>query len=336
MTGRGVDQILPTPSDPEIFESYVRDARDYVRLAERANGPIPRSVDFAYVWGVALQALAHFAPAARIVNLETSVTAADDAWPGKGINYRMHPQNVGVLTAARLDVCVLANNHVIDWGVAGLQETIATLRGAGIRTAGAGADADEAASPAVVALDGGRHLLVYACGSRTSGIPAEWGAGREAPGVSLIDELSLAAARPLADRIAREKAAEDVVVVSIHWGSNWGYAIPREQRAFARARRQRRRRRRPRPFVAPRERHRDLPGQTDPLRLRQFSNGPRGNLGSRAVPRRLVARVLADHRCNDTRAHGAPDPAHAAATTCLERSLAFRRRLATGAAHARG
>ena len=235
MTGRGVDQILPTPSDPEIFESYVRDARAYVRLAERANGPIPRHVDFAYVWGGALQALARFAPAARIVNLETSVTVSGEAWPGKGINYRMHPKNVGVLTAARLDVCVLANNHVIDWGFAGLHETLATLRAAGIRTAGAGADVDEAASPAVVGLDGGRHLLVYACGSQTSGIPAEWGAGREAPGINLVDELSLTAAQHLADRIGRDKAAGDVVVVSIHWGSNWGYAIPREQRRFARA-----------------------------------------------------------------------------------------------------
>ena len=235
MTGRGIDQILPTPSGAEIFEPYVQDARAYVRLAERANGPIPRHVDFAYVWGVALKALARFAPAARIVNLETSVTTADDAWPGKGINYRMHPKNVGVLTAARLDVCVLANNHVIDWGFAGLDETLATLRAEGIRTAGAGADADEAAAPAVVGLDGGRHLLVYACGSQTSGIPVEWGAARGAPGVNLVDELSLSAARRLADRIGRAKAAEDVVVVSIHWGANWGYEIPREQRRFARA-----------------------------------------------------------------------------------------------------
>jgi poly-gamma-glutamate synthesis protein (capsule biosynthesis protein) len=50
MTGRGIDQVLPSPSDPELFESYVRDARDYVDLAVRANGPIPRPVDFTYLW----------------------------------------------------------------------------------------------------------------------------------------------------------------------------------------------------------------------------------------------------------------------------------------------
>src|SRR4051812_41512704 len=54
MLGRGVDQILPHPSSPEIFEDYIRDARDYVTLAERRNGRIPRSVPFDYPWGDAL------------------------------------------------------------------------------------------------------------------------------------------------------------------------------------------------------------------------------------------------------------------------------------------
>jgi poly-gamma-glutamate synthesis protein (capsule biosynthesis protein) len=56
------------------------------------------------------------------VNLETSVTRSDDAWP-KGITYRMNPANVGCQTAAGIDVCVLANNHVIDYGYAWLVET---------------------------------------------------------------------------------------------------------------------------------------------------------------------------------------------------------------------
>lgn len=235
MTGRGIDQILPTPSEAGIFESYVHDARAYVRLAEQRNGPIPRHVAFDYVWGTALGAVARLAPAARIVNLETSVTVAEDAWPAKGINYRMHPKNIGVLTAAGIDVCVVANNHVIDWGFAGLDETLATLRAAGIRTAGAGANADEAAAPAIVGLEEGGHVLVYGCGSQTSGIPAAWAAGSRAPGVNLVDELSLATARAIGTRIARQKAAGDLAVVSVHWGSNWGYSIPSEQRAFAHA-----------------------------------------------------------------------------------------------------
>lgn len=114
MTGRGIDQILPHPVDPRLYEPWVTDAREYVGLAERANGPVPRPVDFAYVWGDALAELDAAAPDLRIVNLETAVTRNDEPWLGKGINYRMHPENVACLAAARLDCCTLANNHVLD------------------------------------------------------------------------------------------------------------------------------------------------------------------------------------------------------------------------------
>ena len=101
MTGRGIDQILPHPSKPRIPERQVRSAIDYVKLAERATGPIERPVDFGYVWGDALIELDHVQPDVRIINLETSITVSEDSWPGKGIGYRMHPQNIGCLTAAR-------------------------------------------------------------------------------------------------------------------------------------------------------------------------------------------------------------------------------------------
>src|SRR5512145_2882467 len=108
MTGRGVDQILPHPSKPRLFEPYVTSAVTYVELAERAVGPIPRPVGFDYVWGDALAELRRVRPDARIVNLETSVTRSNEAWPDKGIHYRMHPANVPCLTAAGIDCCALA------------------------------------------------------------------------------------------------------------------------------------------------------------------------------------------------------------------------------------
>ena len=42
MTGRGIDQILPAPCDPELDEPWVKSALDYVRLAERGGATIPR------------------------------------------------------------------------------------------------------------------------------------------------------------------------------------------------------------------------------------------------------------------------------------------------------
>jgi len=49
MLGRGIDQVLPYPSDPRLHEPYMDSAIDYVRLAEESVGPIPRAVDFSYV-----------------------------------------------------------------------------------------------------------------------------------------------------------------------------------------------------------------------------------------------------------------------------------------------
>ena len=85
MTGRGIDQILPYPSAPQLYEPYVDSALEYVALAEHAGGPVARPVEPAYVWGDALAELARAQPQARIVNLETAVTTSEDAWPAKGI-----------------------------------------------------------------------------------------------------------------------------------------------------------------------------------------------------------------------------------------------------------
>ncbi len=71
---------------------------------------------------------------------------------GKGINYRMNPDNIGMLTAAGIQAVSLANNYVLDWGYSGLSETITSVDLAGTRHAGAGKDGAAAASPAVLDL----------------------------------------------------------------------------------------------------------------------------------------------------------------------------------------
>lgn len=233
MTGRGIDQVLPHACPPELYEGYVRDAREYVALAERANGPIPRPVDFDYIWGDALAALAQIRPDLRIANLETAVTRCPN-WAPKGINYRMHPANIPCLTAAGIDCCVLANNHVLDWGGQGLEETLTCLRTAGICTAGAGFDADEAGAPAVLAVPEGR-LLVFAAGFGDSGIPAQWTAEPDAPGVARLQDLSPRTVDRFAAGVRSWRREGDLVVVSIHWGGNWGYRIPDDHTRFARA-----------------------------------------------------------------------------------------------------
>lgn len=235
MTGRGIDQILPNPVDSKLHEPYVEDANVYVELARRRHGPFPVPVAYDYIWGDALDEFKRAAPDLRIVNLETAVTTHDDYWKGKSVHYRMHPRNVLCLTAAGIDCCALANNHVLDWGYAGLEETLRSLHSAGIKTAGAGRNLEEAQRPAIFELSGGPRVLVFAAGSRSSGIPSRWAADSDRPGVHLIDEASPGAASQMRPLIAQYAHPGDLVVVSIHWGPNWGYDIPRDQRQFAHA-----------------------------------------------------------------------------------------------------
>jgi poly-gamma-glutamate synthesis protein (capsule biosynthesis protein) len=234
MSGRGVDQVLPHSCAPHLYERVVRSARGYVELAERRNGPIGRPVGYRDIWGAALDVLAGVNPDVRIVNLETSVTTSEDAFP-KSINYRMHPGNVALLTAAGIDCCVLANNHVLDWGVAGLLETLAALTGAGMQVAGAGRELNEARAPAVLQVADDVRVLVFAFGFMDSGIPPEWAAGPARPGVHLLADFSDDAIADVARAVAAVKRPGDLALASIHWGTNWGYRVPRAHRRFAHA-----------------------------------------------------------------------------------------------------
>ncbi|MFE3228972.1 CapA family protein [Nocardia sp. NPDC059228] len=234
MLGRGVDQIQPHPGDPMLYEPWVEDARRYVELAEKANGPIPYPVDSDWLWGDVGPMLDQLAPEVRLINLETSITADGRFAPAKGIHYRMNPANIATLKAFRPDVCALANNHVLDFGDRGLRDTLDTLDAASIRTAGAGTSIDAACRPVVVEPGTGPRVVIVSVASTSSGVPLAWAAQHDRPGVWLPgDPLG----RGVADHVAAEALAHkrpgDTLIVSVHWGSNWGYGIGRSEIQFA-------------------------------------------------------------------------------------------------------
>ncbi|MFZ1883550.1 MAG: CapA family protein [Rhodoplanes sp.] len=232
MTGRGVDQILLHPCDPCLHERYMDSAVDYVRLAEEATGAIPRPVGMSYVWGAALDELERAQPDTRIINLETSVTRSD-AWVHKGINYRMSPENAACLREAGVDCCVLSNNHVLDWGKAGLLDTLAAMEALGIATAGAGRNLTAASQPAVIDIAGKGRVNVHAFADLTSGVPRDWAARPNGPGINLLPDLSDNSIARVCRQIAEFSRPGDIAVLSLHWGGNWGYEIPNEQIRFA-------------------------------------------------------------------------------------------------------
>lgn len=233
MLGRGIDQVMPHPGNPEIHEKYMKSARGYVEIAERMNGPIPSPLGYSYIWGDIFEELQGISPDLKIINLETSVTKSNNYWKGKGINYRMNPENINCLTEVKIDCCSLANNHVLDWGYSGLKETLETLNRAGIKNAGAGRTIEEAQAPAVMKIKGKGRVLMFSYGVITSGIPLSWEATTEKPGINLIKDLTDEKVKSIKEKIEKIKEQEDIVIISIHWGGNWGYEIPLAQIKFA-------------------------------------------------------------------------------------------------------
>ena len=233
MLGRGIDQVMPQHCDPGLHEPVVRDARHYVQLAERRNGPIPTPLAPTAPWGDALGWMAAFSPHLRIVNLETAITTWDQPWPHKAVHYRMHPANTACLRAAGIDACCLANNHVLDWGFNGLADTLRNLRLAGVTAVGAGLTAHQAQAPARLALPGGGELLLFAWALPSSGVPADWAATPDRPGVALLSGIDLGTVKWLMRCICRQRRPSDRVMVSLHWGANWVPAIPEQHRWLA-------------------------------------------------------------------------------------------------------
>jgi poly-gamma-glutamate synthesis protein (capsule biosynthesis protein) len=233
MIGRGIDQIMRHPGDPIIHETWARSALRYVELAEEKSGPLPRGVDPTYVWGD-MRRLSREGVDVRIVNLETALTDRGRPWPSKGIHYRAHPANASCLSAAGIDVAVVANNHILDWSQPGLDDTLDTLDRLGVGRTGAGRDEREAWAPASVITDAGARVLVLGVGSPSSGIDPAWESGTDRPGVAVVGSLSNASVEKVARALDPIRRPGDIIVVSIHWGPNWGYGVPSTHRRFAR------------------------------------------------------------------------------------------------------
>ena len=99
--------------------------------------------------------------------------------------------------------------------------------------AGAGSNLREAESPAIFDIENKCRVIVFSCGMATSGIPPGWSATEDKPGVYLLKDLSDKTVQRIKEKVQEVKREGDIVIVSIHWGSNWGYDISSDQIDFA-------------------------------------------------------------------------------------------------------
>ncbi|RJG01040.1 CapA family protein [Noviherbaspirillum sedimenti] len=154
-----------------------------------------------------------------IVNLECAITASAHIWPGapKAFYFGAPPQAIASLADAGVDLVSLANNHVLDYGVAGLHDTLRLLREHGIAQAGAGEQLAQAATPAIVERAGLRFGMAAFCDHQ-----ADFAARKDSPGMAYLDMADEAAALAAwADALAALRREQvDWPILSLHWGPN--------------------------------------------------------------------------------------------------------------------
>ena len=155
-----------------------------------------------------------------LVNLECAITASEQRWPGapKAFYFGAPPQAAQSLAAAGVDMVSLANNHMLDFGMRGLLDTLEHLRAHGIAYAGAGADINTARAPAVIEHNGIKFGLVAYCDHQ-----ADFAAATRRAGIAYLDlddePSTLAELRAGWQRL--HEAGVDWPILSLHWGSNW-------------------------------------------------------------------------------------------------------------------
>jgi poly-gamma-glutamate capsule biosynthesis protein CapA/YwtB (metallophosphatase superfamily) len=185
----------------------------------------------AYPWGGTLPVLRD--ADLVLVNLECALTGERERWQDHGryktFYFRSEPHHVGVLLEAGVDLAVLANNHVMDFGVEGMRETIRLLDGAGIAHVGAGDDERKARAFARLQANGVRVGIVAFADH-----PAEWAAGPATPGISFAP-ITARSFDPVAAAVAEARRESDLVVASFHWGPNMRARPTEAFRHFARA-----------------------------------------------------------------------------------------------------
>ncbi|WP_244239420.1 CapA family protein, partial [Corallococcus carmarthensis] len=153
-----------------------------------------------------------------VVNLECPYTASTEKLP-KNFNFRARPELVNVLTAGRVGVVSLANNHMMDYGAQGLLDTLGALDAAHIPYFGAGRNLAEARRPAVLTVGGLRvaFLGYFFLGTRNIE-PREVYATDTTPGVAGHFSDVEVMERMLREDIAAAKAQADLVLPFFHWG----------------------------------------------------------------------------------------------------------------------
>lgn len=210
----------PSPTGPagQFTVAFAGDVHFSGRLAPRL------AADPATIFGPAAAVLrkADF----TMVNLETAI-ATGGQQQNKSFTFRAPPTALTALRDAGIDLATEANNHGADYGRGGLQETVAAIAASKFPVIGIGADAAQAYAPYETAINGVKVAFLAATQVQDETL-ANWTAGTSSPGVASAFDPRLV------DNVRAEKAKGYVVVVYLHWGTEYTYCPNQLQSSLAR------------------------------------------------------------------------------------------------------
>jgi len=213
--------LIGALASPAVAEPLKVAAVGDIMLAGR-YGPIlvQHGGDYPFAATAGLLQRAHLA----IGNLEAPLTTGGTEYRAKRFRFRADPATAKALRQAGFSVLTLANNHILDYGAAGLADTLQALTGAQLAAAGAGTNLAQAREPAMLVRAGRRvAVLAYSLTQPTEFFARPDHAGT-APAYGVFVTADI--------RQARQQA--DTVIVSFHWGGELEATPRRAQRALAR------------------------------------------------------------------------------------------------------
>lgn len=158
-----------------------------------------------------------------IVNLETAITERGVEEP-KQFHFRAPVSALTALGAAGVDMASMANNHAVDYGPVGLEDTLGAISDTGFPVVGVGADAAAAYAPYRAEVDG-VGISTFGISQVPDRTYQVWTATDSAPGIA-----STADTERLITGVQAASAAGDVVIVYVHWGIE-GDACPTPEMA---------------------------------------------------------------------------------------------------------
>jgi poly-gamma-glutamate synthesis protein (capsule biosynthesis protein) len=143
-----------------------------------------------------------------LVNLEVPLTGRGTEFTDKKYRFRVKPSAVAALKKAGITTVALANNHSMDYGAVGLQDTLQQLDKAGIGHVGAGENLAAARKAMVYDIRGTKVALL----GYSLTLPQEFWAGEKRAGTApLLEKL-------VKEDIAAARKQASIVIVTAHWG----------------------------------------------------------------------------------------------------------------------